>query len=357
MRIMPNVGSRGPRGLGQTVVTLILIWSFAWVISFPARAADSAGEIVVTLTINASGQGAIGTGISDECKIEFNGRAVFRPDPTTGRYGNAAEESYSVSASGGGHILDIENWTYHERQPGPGTISLTFQPNDGRAVVGWPYMVDFIASEPEAGQGSERLARTTIKMAEDNLIMKEGSGVVTFAPNAQSFFTGGTASGSSSGPLSSAEFSASYTVTRTGEQVEAVVLPPQGYSQWMPTAGPDQNTPGTNPVVVIAELRLKGGSGTPPVTRARFRFELLDTSKEPGLCLNAPPQDEATRDFDLQFAKAKGIEPTHGKQRYETKDFATSSSAMLPLLTVKRRSFIWQCTIWSASPTTARLAL
>lgn len=306
-----------------------LIGSLGFLLCHPAYPTDTSGEIVVTLNITASGKGGIGTGISDECKIAFNGRAVFRPDPTTGRYGDAAEENYTVSASGAGHILDIENWSYHERQPGPGAISLSFQPTDGRAVVGWPYMDDYIVSEPEAGQGSERLARTAIKIAQDDEIMKDDSGVVTFQPNAQSFFASGSATGAHSDVLSSAEFTATYTVTRQGEQVEAVILPPRDYSQWMPTAGPDQTTPGTNPVVVIAELRLKGASGTPPVTRAKFRFELVDTSKEPGLCLNAPAKDEATSDFDLQFFKSKGIEPTNQKQRYETKDFTTSSSAII----------------------------
>ncbi|MBL9138358.1 MAG: hypothetical protein JNK85_20985 [Verrucomicrobiales bacterium] len=306
-----------------------LAWGFGIAFPSPVHAADASGEIVVTVKITAKGKGAIGTGISDECEFEFNGRAVFRPDPATGRYGDAADEQYTVTASGSGHILDIENWSYHERQPGPGTISLSFKPSDGRAVVGWPYMVDFIVSEPEAGQGAERLARTAIKIAEDDLIMKDNSGVVTFKPNAQSFFTSGNASGSHADILSSAELNASYTVTRNGEQVEAVILPPKDYGQWMPTAGPDQTTPGTNPVVVAAELRLKGAQGTPPVTRAKFRFELQDTSKEPGLCLNAPAKDQATSDFDLQFSKSKGIEPTHQKQRYETADFTTSSSAIV----------------------------
>jgi hypothetical protein len=324
---MGVVGSRRP-GV-WLFIALTLAWGFGTVFSNCARAADASGEIVVTVKISANGKGAIGTGVSDECKIEFNGRAVFRPDPDTGHYGDAADEQYTVSASGGGHILDIENWTYDERQPGPGTISLSFRPSDGKAVVGWSYMDDFITSTPEAGQGAERLARTAIKIAEDDLIMNEGSGVVTFKPNAQSFSASGTASGSHSDLLSSADFTANYTVTRKGEQVEAVILLPKDYAPWMPTAGPDQTTPGTNPVVVMAELRLKGASGTPPVTRAKFRFELVDTSKEPGICMNAPSKDEATSDFDLQFAKSKGIEPTNQKQRYETDSFTTSSSALV----------------------------
>ncbi|MCC7375571.1 MAG: hypothetical protein IT581_13020 [Verrucomicrobiales bacterium] len=294
-----------------------------------ARAASGPGDIVVTLKITGNGKAAIGTGISDECKFEFNGRAVFPLDPATGRYGDATDEQYSMTASGSGHILDVETWTYHERQPGPGTISLVFQPSDGRAVVGWPYMDDFIASEPEAGGGAERLARTGIKIAEDDLIMKDDSGVVTFKPNAQSFSANGSVAGTHSDVLGSAEINASYTVTRSGEQVEAVILNPKDYAQWMPVAGPDQTTPGTNPVVVMAELRLKGASGTPPVTRAKFRFELVDTSKEPGLCMNAPSKDEATSDFDLQFTKSKGIEPTNQKQRYETDTFTSSSSAIV----------------------------
>ncbi|MCK6501333.1 MAG: hypothetical protein L6Q38_17780 [Nitrospira sp.] len=105
-----------------------LVWAWlVWLGPSPlSRAAsDAAGEIVVTLRITANASASIGTSISDDCKLQFEGRAVFRPDPDTGHYGDAVEESYSMSASGGGHILTIESWTYDGRKPGPGTISLS----------------------------------------------------------------------------------------------------------------------------------------------------------------------------------------------------------------------------------------
>lgn len=292
-------------------------------------AVGAAGDIVVTLDITASGNAAIGTGISDACELQFHGSAVFPLDPKTGRYGDATQEQYTMIASGNGHVLDIESWTYSPRQPGAGTLSLNYLPSEGRAVVGWPYMDDFVQSAPESGGGSDRMARTFIKMAEDNLIMKPGAGEVRFQPKAESFEAFGDSRGEYSNGLGGGTMTATYSVKRTGEELEAVILEPQGYPAWIPNAGPDAATPGTNPVVVAVELRLKGSDAPPPVRRARFRFELIGTSQEPGLCLNRPKKEEAKDDFDLQFGKSKGITPTAKNQVYETEDFTTTSSAIV----------------------------
>jgi hypothetical protein len=126
------------------------------------------------------------------------------------------------------------------------------------------------------------------------------------------------------------EITATYSVSRGGEEVEAVIVKPRGYETWLPMAGPYLTLPGTNPVVVMAELRLKGTPAPPPVRRARFRFELVDVSREPGYCLNAPPQGEADDDFDLGLAKPGGIIPgSSPPQTYETENLGNSAMAVV----------------------------
>lgn len=293
------------------------------------RCEGAAGDIVVMLTVTAKGKATIATAMNDQCEATFTARLLYRLNPETGRYGRPAEEQYTMAASGNGNIMDIESWTYSELQPGLGSASLTYLPKDGKAIVGWSYVDDHIASQPEGGQAVERMARSNIKMAEDVLIMKEDCGLVTFTPNAPDFSASGSSHAEYSDMFGSAEITASYSVRRQSEELEAVIIPPKDYAGWVPSAGPDANTPGTNPVVVMAELRVRGTKATPPFRKATFRFELVNGSREPGLCLNDPPKSEAKSDFDLQFGASKGIQPTHEKQRYETEDPTTSSSAVI----------------------------
>lgn len=292
--------------------------------------ATASGEMELTLTVTAKGRADIAGVLEDGCALRFTARLVFVPDLVTGRYDKPAVEQYTFSASGNGHIMDIESWTYSGRQPPPGTVSLNFDPAEGRAWIGWRYLDDFVQSDPEGdGQGSDRLARTAIKMAEDDLDRQDGAGEVRFAPNAASFTASGNSQGTHSDILGHAEMNASYTLVRQGEDLEAVILKPRGYESWLPIAGPDQSLPGTNPVAVVAELRLRGTQAPPPVRRARFRFELVEVSKEPGLCLNAPAKAAARADFDLGLAQPGGIAPGSPRQRYETENLSTDAQAVV----------------------------
>ncbi len=297
--------------------------------SLPTRAVG-ADELVVTVDVSGTGEGNVSTAISDKCEVHLTGRAVFRPDPATGHYKEAAEEQYTLTASGGGHILDIESWTYSERSVPKGTVSVNYMPSQGKATIGWSYLNDLILSTPEAGQGSERLARTAIKMAEDNYSMQEGSGMVQFQPNAAEFNASGQGEASYSDPLAQGKVTARFTLSRGGDgKVEAVILPPRSYDAWIPKAGPDHVFPGTLPVEVRAELRMAGTTAPPPVRKAKFRFELVETSKEPGICMNHPTKDQALDYFDLGFATPGGFTPPNQAQSLETERFTTDAIAVV----------------------------
>ncbi len=77
-----------------------------------------------------------------------------------------------------------------------------------------------------------------------------------------------------------------------------VVVDPQDYKSWVPTAGRDELTPGDNPIKVRAILQTKDGK---TATAKRFKFELVDVSHEPGVSLNYPLGNRVGNVNDLQF--------------------------------------------------------
>ena len=96
-------------------------------------------------------------------------------------------------------------------------------------------------------------------------------------------------------------FEATWTFAPVWGDLALVVRIP-GYDQWVPDGGPDGATPG-NELTVHAELIGKGGQ-PPPQKVKKFHFELLNTSRQPGNCLNWPTvsvPDPATEPFDFRF--------------------------------------------------------
>lgn len=119
-------------------------------------------------------------------------------------------------------------------------------------------------------------------------------------------------------------------------EVEAVMIPEEGYEEWMPGANEEGDMPQPGPLnitglgVSVAEagsgdtdalmmspedrpgnklnvkvaLQKKGKPGEKPNQTARFKFELLKTSQEPGICMNWPPKaktKKAENTFDLKI--------------------------------------------------------
>jgi len=95
-----------------------------------------------------------------------------------------------------------------------------------------------------------------------------------------------------------------YTLTyeREPTNLEAViVVPGEGeYERWLPEAGRDEDSIG-NQLRVETELRYKDRPDETPFEKATFRFRLTETSREPGVCLNAPAKDQAKDTFDLKI--------------------------------------------------------
>lgn len=91
-------------------------------------------------------------------------------------------------------------------------------------------------------------------------------------------------------------FTASFTLSYNPGDWEAVILPIA--REWMPVAGNDQYTPGST-LDVQVQLRRKGEAV--PTTEMKATWEVeLESSQEPGLCMNHPVKD-ADKENDLRL--------------------------------------------------------
>ncbi len=96
----------------------------------------------------------------------------------------------------------------------------------------------------------------------------------------------------------------SWQIDVTLPPVELIITAP-GYDEWRPEGNIKKpNEPG-NKLVARATLKPKKGEGTFVPRVMNIRFQLLDTSREPGVCLNWPlgAEDE---DYDLRLAAVNG---------------------------------------------------
>jgi hypothetical protein len=83
------------------------------------------------------------------------------------------------------------------------------------------------------------------------------------------------------------------------EDVELIIEPPANYVRWMPVAGDNEKTAGDR-VPIKVTLQKRGG-GAPQSRPTRFTYNLWNTSREKGVCLNWPLNPEADPPPDLQF--------------------------------------------------------
>lgn len=287
----------------------------------------AADELVLTVDASASGTAALAPVMSDNCSINFSARVVYRPDPTNGQF-KVFEESYTATATGSGYVQPVSSWTYTARQPGPSSVALNLvYMDEGRAYVDIGYLSDFVNVSP--APSTENFALGFCKTAEDNWLVRPDAGLVTFPTNVTHFIAVGDAVGNDSNALGSGQFNAHYTLTRGEGEVEVVIIPPPDYDSWVPEGNADEAIMGPKPFLVSAELRIPGTQVSPPERKARFRFVMSDTSREPGSCLNTPPEDEASTSYDLQFSPSSGSTLSNERQQLETGDLATKASAAI----------------------------
>ena len=99
----------------------------------------------------------------------------------------------------------------------------------------------------------------------------------------------------------------SWDLVQDGEaQTEVVLIPAKDYDQWLPQAGEsDADIGDFIDVRVVAQQRGKPGS-SPPQKVKKYKIQLVDVSKEPGVCLNWPQSPSGAPTPDL---KLDGVNP------------------------------------------------
>lgn len=82
------------------------------------------------------------------------------------------------------------------------------------------------------------------------------------------------------------------TLTPRGRKLEAVIKPQPGYEEWLPKGSVNEKTPGNN-IVVTAVVQLEDEPLALVKDKVKYRYELIDTSRERGVCSNTPGIDMA----------------------------------------------------------------
>jgi len=99
---------------------------------------------------------------------------------------------------------------------------------------------------------------------------------------------------------------ATWNLTKGAGKPELIITPysdDADYNTWMPEPGADELTKGNE---LNIELHLQDiGSGSPTVKAKAFELRLINTSKQPGICLNAPLSPSAPK-HDLRFLPQDG---------------------------------------------------
>src|SRR5205823_12299553 len=79
-----------------------------------------------------------------------------------------------------------------------------------------------------------------------------------------------------------------------------VVVEPEDYATWLPEGNWRSRNDVGNTMLVKARLQTKDGN-TSQLKASRFYFLLREVSREPGVCMNLPPQAFADTNLDLRF--------------------------------------------------------
>lgn len=87
---------------------------------------------------------------------------------------------------------------------------------------------------------------------------------------------------------------------RRQSDLEVIIEPDPSYANWIPMPGKNETDPNPRPLAFVATMRHKNKPDKPVVETAMFRFELENTTKEPGICMNSPVS-ESGAPYDLKI--------------------------------------------------------
>jgi hypothetical protein len=121
-----------------------------------------------------------------------------------------------------------------------------------------------------------------------------------FPPGSKEFSATQSFGWSQSGPCGSDSITATFTISYTPGKWEAVIIPPPDFEQWLPAGGIDGDKPGGS-LGISVQLRHKGEKVPAEDMTGTFYVTLEKVSRQPGVCVNAPPKDKAGTDPDLRL--------------------------------------------------------
>lgn len=256
--------------------------------------------------------------------------------------------SCQYSGGGGGYISDSAmpdkiSWKYKIINPHRPAVNEIFFYDDGGVEFLLHNFIgheigDIISCDSVDGYPMDAyyVAEMAVTDALHNERFKEQL-VAKFDPKLKNWSASATAThefdmSSEESGLRKATVTVNFTVTCGADpeesELEAVVIPPAGYSAWVPAAGVNENTPGKQ-LEVRVKLRNKKEPKKPPEEGAKFTFELQKTSKESGVCLNSPLQD-AKDSYDLGINSKENPDLTvTGSQIAVTKGYVEESEVTI----------------------------
>ncbi len=346
-----------------------LIWSFGLIavllISFSALNSDNdskdsperflkIAKWMLKVSWQASGNFADsveneGANLSVKSSVGVSGRGEYLlvkgPDDGPYEWSMPEGDNPNVSVSYDGRkILTISHargtfhdvWSYESERPDGGSAKLEIDPNGG--TFGVYAVAYFIQKETYTPSGEKpQLSETTdhISMTprdeeyrKKNMLPDSGfnlSGSHEFLamlpplnevdPQAQKKI-----------PMQApwAMMRVNWTLVPAGEEdVEAVIETPTGYENWKPAADKTEDKAGPQPITVKVRLHKKGEPDKPADQKARFRFELIETTRKNGVCMNWPPSESALDTYDLRIEQDKNedlaVKDGEKGQKAETK--------------------------------------
>ena len=185
-----------------------------------------------------------------------------------------------------------------------------------------PWVLRNTDLDPEIGEDA------TVKLAEFpnprdlERFLTDPKGSATFTVTASHYV-------SNSHEKSTTDISVTLTLTPRPQKLQAVISALPGYEEWLPKGGRDERTVG-NVIAISTRLQVENDPLELPMEKVRFRYELVDTSRERGVCLNSPALDLAAvmsgglddPEYDLKIS-AKGnphLEVSEDGQTATTKE-------------------------------------
>ena len=308
---------------------------------------QASGSYEDTLKIDTGGS------LSVKSTVQVNGHGEYllvkRPDDAPYEWGTPEGDNPNVSVSYNGHKTATgsspggtfhDDWNYKSQKPDGSSAKLDINDKAGTFDVhATIYFLNEVISPPSGSKPEivhDSISMTPVYDAykKKNMLPESGfnlSGSHEFLARLSPLGDVDPQVTKKKLPLMApwTMMRVNWTLTPAGEEdVEAVIETPEDYENWQPAADKTEDKAGPFPIIVNAHLYKKGEKDTPANRRARFRFELVDTTKEKGVCLNWPannPQD--TYDLRIEQDNNKDLEVKDGEKGQKAETSKNSSGA------------------------------